>query len=52
MKLLKRMSAHAMRNAEAAADVQTILNAFHEGQRLLVSFDVGNSTPMFEASAA
>ncbi|ALL64280.1 hypothetical protein K788_0008412 [Paraburkholderia caribensis MBA4] len=46
------MSADAMRNADKATDVQTIRNAFREGQRLLVSFDVGNSTPMFEASAA
>ncbi|WP_165489518.1 hypothetical protein [Paraburkholderia hospita] len=52
MKLPKRMSADAMRNADEAADVQTIRNAFGEGQRLLVSFDVGKSTPMFEAPAA
>ncbi|MFP3645057.1 hypothetical protein [Paraburkholderia sp. SIMBA_054] len=52
MKLLKRMSAAAMRSADEATDVQTIRNAFGEGQRLPVSFDVGKSTPMFEAPAA
>ncbi|WP_180728744.1 hypothetical protein [Paraburkholderia sp. PGU19] len=52
MKLLKRMSADAMRNADEATDVQTIRNASVHGQRLLVSFDVGKSTLIFEVSAA